>query len=89
MEGPYRLINTILAHDGPIRCITKGPTSGEIITGCQSDAPHVRRWKLSADFLSVEEIGGPIYHDHWVTAVTSLLPDPHRTVFPEVSNGLS
>lgn len=71
MEGPYVLVNTFLAHDGPVRCISVGPRDGEILTGCQSDAPTLRRWKLAADLLSFEEIGSPILHDHWVIAVSS------------------
>jgi hypothetical protein len=67
----YILVNAIPAHDGPIRCICNGLNDLEIITGCQSSAPNIRRWRISPDLLSIEEIGTPIYHDHWVTAVTS------------------
>jgi WD40 repeat protein len=72
---PYRLIHSIFAHDGPVRSLTLGPTENEIVTGCQSDSPNVRRWRLSADLMSVEEIGSPIFHDHWVTALTALKPN--------------
>ncbi len=71
----YLLINSIVAHDGPIRSIAIGPNENEILTGCQSDSPNLRRWRLSQDCLSMEEIGTPIYHDHWVTAVTSRPPN--------------
>ncbi len=71
---PYQLIQTVFAHDGPIRSVTYGPTENEIITGCQADAPNIRRWRLSKDLLQIEEIGSPIFHDHWVTALTSLKP---------------
>lgn len=71
---PYRLIQCVFAHDGPIRSVYLGPTENEIITGCQADSPNIRRWRLSNDLMQIEEIGGPIFHDHWVTALTSLKP---------------
>jgi hypothetical protein len=71
---PYRLIQQVFVHDGPVRSICHGLTENEIVTGCQSDSPHVKRWKLSSDLLTMEEIGSPIFHDHWVTALTSLKP---------------
>lgn len=84
MAAPFKLIHALFAHDGPIRCACEGPTENEIITGCQADAPNLRRWKFSKDFLEAEEIGAPIFHDHWVTAVTSLPPNSSRSVFPQV-----
>ena len=80
-ENPYKLVNSLHAHDGPIRSITIGP-SGEIVTGCQSDAPNLRRWAWNGE--SIEEIGTCVYHDHWVTALTALQPDPSRSFYPEV-----
>ncbi len=71
---PYRLVQSIYAHDGPIRSIAIGPTENEIVTGSQADAPNIRRWRLSKDLMQVEEIGSPIFHDHWVTALTALKP---------------
>lgn len=79
--GPFRLINAVLAHDGPVRCVTLGPNN-EIVTGCQSDAPTVRRWIENGD--SWEEVGESILHDHWVTAATSLKPDISREFYTEV-----
>lgn len=76
---PYRLIQSIFAHDGPIRSICLGITENEVITGCQSDSPHVKRWKLSADLLSItEELSPPLFHDHWVTALIALKPSPNN-----------
>jgi hypothetical protein len=69
---PYRLIQQVFVHDGPVRAICHGPTENEIVTGCQSDSPHVKRWRLSSDLMNMEEFGSPIFHDHWVTALTSL-----------------
>lgn len=80
----YILINSLQVHDGPIRCLSKGINPNELLTGCQSNSPCVRRWKFSDDFLKLEEIGSPIYHDHWVTAITALTPDPSRSIYPEV-----
>jgi len=84
MSNPpdFQIINALHAHDGPIRCATIR-NNGEIITGCQSDAPNFRRWSQNAD--SVEEIGESVSHDHWVTAITSLAEDISRDFFPEVS----
>ena len=81
----YQLVNSLHAHEGPIRCAVV-TDSGEIITGCQSDAPNFRRWLLSAE--SIEEIGQSISHDHWVTAITSLSADSTRSHFPEVDPNL-
>ena len=85
MEGPYRVINSVIAHDGgPIRSIALGPNEGELVTGCQSDAPSLKRWKISDDYTSMTEIGSAIYHDHWVTALTVLPKDPSRSFYPQV-----
>lgn len=81
MDGPYQLVNSLLAHDGPIRSFCQGP-SGEIVTGCQADSPCVRRWAKSSNG-GLEEIGSPLFHDHWVTALTSLGADANRNVYPE------
>jgi len=89
MNGPYQLLNALFAHDGPIRCACNGPTENEIITGCQGDVPNLRRWKLTNDFTDAVEINSPIFHDHWVTAVTTLSPDSSRSVLPGVSNILN
>ena len=85
----YRLINSVHIHDGPIRCLSvisnTSEGSVEIFSGCQSDAPNVRKWNLfkKSDFVEeINEIGTPIYHDHWVTALTSLPPDSNRLVYP-------
>lgn len=86
MSLDYLLINATVAHDGPVRCISLGPGENEIVTGCQSDAPNLRRWRISADFLTLEEIGTPIYHDHWVTAVTSRKPSDCLARFPQVGS---
>ncbi len=88
MQGPYFLVNSLLAHDGPIRCLSIGPEENEILTGCQSDAPNLRRWRLSADLLSFEEIGSPLYHDHWVTAVTSRNAKNGIDMYPKVISRL-
>lgn len=80
-SSDYQLINALHAHDGPIRCAVVS-NSGEIITGCQSDAPNFRRWLQSTD--SIEELGTSVSHDHWVTALTYLLPDISRDAYPEV-----
>jgi WD40 repeat protein len=68
MTGSYRIIGESYAHDGPIRCMSIGPL-GEVVTGCQSDSPNVKRWTITEHTL--EFSGSPIFHDHWVTAVTS------------------
>ena len=81
--GPYRLIHSVLAHDGPIRCIAVA-YNGELITGCQSDSPNFRRWK-ETESSSWEEVGEAIPHDHWVTAVTSLGADISREFYSDVS----
>jgi hypothetical protein len=80
--GSFLLIHSILAHDGPVRCVAVGPNS-ELISGCQSDSPNFRRWKESTD--SWEEVGQAVVHDHWVTAITSLDPDISREFYPDVS----
>jgi phospholipase A-2-activating protein len=53
---------------------------GELVTGNQGDAPCVKRWMIRDD--GVENIGDPIYHDHWVTALTARQPGQHPC-FPE------
>jgi hypothetical protein len=81
MSAPYQLVESLHAHDGPIRCAAIGP-SGEIVTGCQSDAPNFRVWRREG--LELREVGTPVYHDHWVVAITSLGADPGRAYCPEV-----
>ena len=68
MAECYSIIGEFYAHDGPIRSLCIGPL-GEIVSGCQSDSPHAKRWTLVGKAL--ESTGSPIFHDHWVTAVTS------------------
>lgn len=79
-EGPYRLVQSLHAHDGPIRSITIGP-NGEVVTGCQSNSPHIRGWNP----VDYSESFSPIFHDHWVTALGSLPADSSRSLFPAVS----
>lgn len=67
MSG-YALVGECYAHDGPVRSLCIGPL-GEVISGCQSDSPNAKRWSISGKSLDL--IGSPIFHDHWVTAVTS------------------
>ena len=81
-SGDYQIINALHAHDGPVRCAMVR-NDGEIITGCQSDAPNFRRWLQSTD--SIEELGTSVPHDHWVTALTCLSPDISRDTLPEVT----
>eukprot|EP01040_Poterioochromonas_malhamensis_P017900 gene17900-20729_t len=69
---PYRLIQLADAQSGPIRSLSYGPTDNENITGCHA---NFRRGRLSKDRVQIaEEIGSPIYHDHCITALTSLSP---------------
>jgi WD40 repeat protein len=77
---PYNLVNVLHAHDGPVRCIAFG-SNGRFVTGCQSDSPCVRSWSIKVN--SVEELGVPLYHDHWVTAITILSPNQQRAFNPE------
>ena len=68
MVGPYSIIGEFYAHDGPIRSLCIGPL-GEVVSGCQSDSPHAKKWNIVGK--AFESSGSPIFHDHWVTAVTS------------------
>eukprot|EP01040_Poterioochromonas_malhamensis_P013893 gene13893-15331_t len=69
---PYRLIQLVDAHSGPIRSLSYGPTDNEILTGCHA---NICRWRLSKDRVQIaEEIGSPMYHDHCITTLTSLSP---------------
>jgi hypothetical protein len=77
----YKLIHSVFTQEGPIRSATIGP-SGEIVTGFQSDAPCFKRWKISGD--NIEEVGTAVFHDHWVTALTSLHPQSSRSFYPQV-----
>eukprot|EP01039_Chlorochromonas_danica_P003554 gene3555-3892_t len=79
----YQLLLTQIAHDGPIRSLSLGTLPGEILTGCQSDLPCVRRWKLSSNCDAFVEVGSPLYHDHWVPALITLRADPTREAYPE------
>eukprot|EP01031_Cornospumella_fuschlensis_P032032 gene32032-38734_t len=81
MANPYQIVATQIVHDGPVRSLAWGPTEGEILSGCQGDVPCVRRWRMNAE--SFEEIGSPLYHDHWITALTALSPDISREFYPE------
>ena len=92
---PYVLVSEIFAHSGPVRSLSMGPL-GEIVSGCQgqADAANVRRWAIftggsgggaddsSAATPGLEELGEPIQHDKWVTALTHLAPGAHPR-FPE------
>lgn len=80
----YQLLLTQIAHDGPIRSVCLGILPGEILTGCQSDLPCVRRWMLSSNCDAFVEVGSPLYHDHWVPALITLRADPTREAYPEV-----
>ena len=68
MIGSYAIVGEVYAHDGPIRSLCIGPL-GELVSGCQSDSPQVKRWTISAN--SLEQTGSSNFHDHWVTALTS------------------
>ena len=70
------------AHDGPVRSLSIGP-SGEVVSGCQSDNPNLRRWLFTSENL--EEIGTMVYHDHWVVALSRLDPLSGREFYPNVS----
>jgi phospholipase A-2-activating protein len=70
MTGGYGIVGEVYAHDGPIRSLCIGPL-GELVSGCQSDSPQVKRWTISAH--SLEQTGSPTFHDHWITALTSSL----------------
>jgi WD40 repeat protein len=95
MSAPYQLVEALHAHDGPIRCVSIGPNN-EILTGCQSDAPNFRVWRMSSSGELTEASstgsgapgpgapGAPVYHDHWVVAITALAADPSREYCPEV-----
>jgi hypothetical protein len=86
MEGPYQLVVSQIVHDGPIRSLSFGPVEGEVLTGCQSDLPCIRRWRLSESKDAFEEFGIPLYHDHWVTALTSLSGDESRSIHSMVGS---
>ena len=80
-SGPYQLINKVYAHDGPVRSITTYTDATNqlfIVTGCQSDAPHTKKWLYDATQNQLLEHDSCIYHDHWVTALTALSFDPQR-----------
>jgi len=84
-DEPYKLVSELYAHDGPVRCISLGP-NGEIVTGCQSDAPSMRRWALVREGLQgpeLTEIGAAVQHSHWVTALTHLPENSNNAVYPE------
>jgi hypothetical protein len=71
MEGPYRLVNELIAHAGPVRSMTQISISPiQIASGCQADSPNVRKWIVVDQEMT--ELGSAIPHDHWVTALTSL-----------------
>eukprot|EP01036_Dinobryon_divergens_P030892 gene30892-40205_t len=85
----YKLVNAIHAHEGPIRSIAVSKVSRadgiihyEIVTGCQSDSPNAKKWALDCND-EILSVGSPLYHDHWVTALTSLSADGSRIVYPE------
>lgn len=88
MEGPYRLINETIVHDGPVRsltsyidCTSKKDSSIGLVTGCQSNSPNTRRWSID-DNNNMEELGLPIFHNHWVTALITLEKEI-LTMFPD------
>jgi hypothetical protein len=81
--GPYSLVGELNAHDGPVRALARGPFD-EVISGCQSNTPNVRRWAFSSDTV-LEEIGSALPHNKWVTAVTSLAPGV-LSIYAEVSS---
>lgn len=41
----YVLVNELHAHTGPVRCLNLG-LENELVSGCQADAPCVKRWKV-------------------------------------------
>jgi len=76
MEGPYKLVGEVL-NEGSVRSMAIGPL-GEVISGTQASAPAVHRWAISYDrsvkglTQRVDKLGDCIFHDHWVTALTSI-----------------
>ena len=75
MEEEYKLVCELYAHEGPVRCLSLGP-SGELVSGCQTEVPNIRRWNVvvgESRVPEMNEVGAAIPHDHWVTALT-LLP---------------
>ena len=80
----YRLVSEQVGHTGPIRSICLGPDEGnEILTGGQESLPTAKKWRLtssspssssssSSTSIDIIEEGESLYHDHWITAITSL-----------------
>ena len=83
----YRLVCELYAHEGPVRCLSLGP-SGEIVSGSSADMPNIRRWRVTSGSSSglpeLFEEGSSVPHDHWVMALT-LLPSglPSQPMFPQ------
>ena len=68
----YRLVNEVYqAHEGPVRSLCIGPL-GEVCSGDSGSNPQCKRWLIANKAL--EMTGSPLFHDHWVVAVTSLPP---------------
>eukprot|EP00605_Chrysophyceae_sp_TOSAG23-4_P001333 GSChrysophyteH1.ASY1.ANO1.1450.1 assembled CDS len=67
----YKLVSELHGHTGPVRCLALGP-KGELISGCQADAPNARTWRLLLPKQPGSKFGSAISHSHWVTATTSL-----------------
>jgi len=72
----YRLISEQIGHEGPVRSMSLGPDINcDILSGGQESLPRGRKWKLSSSSSSLVDIiedGESLFHDHWITAITSL-----------------
>lgn len=79
MDGPYKLVNELYAHAGPVRSMTfidqsmsmeNESPSLQIVTGCQADSPNIRKWTMFGQEIVAN--GEPIVHNHWVTSLTKI-----------------
>lgn len=103
MEGPFHFAFSHFAHEGPVRSLSRGLNPNEFLSGCQSNSPCLKIWKLESTSLedydnmietqsdtieripkNLVQLYDPIYHDHWVTAVTCIPTCSERKIFPEV-----
>ena len=75
----FHLVGQIAAHESsPIRAVAVGPFN-DIVTGSQDCM--MKRWLID-ETGACEEFGTTVPHNHWITAITSLMPHAAPDLYP-------
>lgn len=77
----YKIIHSIPAHEGPIKTLSaQCCIDGMVASGGQDST--VRQWLFDGSTLC--ESFSPLYHSHWISAISHLNPNCHPS-YPNVT----